>query len=248
MSSLLSNYKSICVVAVLFALSPAAHADSTASAIASLGWSAATFSGTTSPASIPNPYSSLAEASAAGSNPYSFNGGTVTSPGWTTTTDLLPNGSNSFVLAQSGSAITSLASAATSDGFFQLNGQAERSGDLTTKTGLIQITVPYTLAILMTPDTNGVGRSGTAQVWIELFDALGQNMLGFANSSVELPQSLSGVTGKSGTLTLTLQEAPGTYWFDLGAASEVTVVPEPGTLLLVIAGLAAVGLKFRGKI
>lgn len=149
------------------------RADSTATATATLNWNAATFSGSIQPASIPNPFSSLAEVTLSSVPSLAFIGGsTVTSPGWVSTTDFLKNGVASTMSAQSDAKITAQTTAVASDGFFSLNSQAERSGDLTTSTGLVSISIPYSLSILLTP---GTGKFATAQVWIQLWNALGNS-------------------------------------------------------------------------
>jgi hypothetical protein len=211
------------------------RADSAATAIATLDWGAATFSGSVMPASIPNPYSSLTEVLLASEPSGSFVGGsTVTSPGWTPTTDSMANGAASVMFAQSDAHIVARTTAVASDGLFSLNSQAERSGDLTTSTGWIEISVPYSLSVLLTPGTN---KSASAEVWIDVFNVQGNTLMGDVTKRIVVPAGFVGRQRASGMLTLDIDEAPGTYWFDFGAASSSVIVAEPSVLLLALVGL-----------
>lgn len=136
--------------------------------------------------------------------------------------------------------MTAASGLSTSTGLYSLFAQTERSGLIASTNGTVQITIPYTFS--MTAGNNGdpacCFASVEDQVWIDLFNASGTQSIKDVDISFE--DQFNGVGGYSNSGMLTLDVtglAPGQYWFDIGAESEVMYAPEPASLLLLGAGV-----------
>lgn len=224
---------------VLVCLSERARADSTATAEASINWAGATFSSPASPAPLANnTYSTIVQASGVVDFPNFdisiFKGGSTTDVGWapTTFTELFSPG-NVTTASTSANMVDALAMNTVGAVGTIMDAQAERSGAMTTLDGNIVISLPYTFTFTATNGQTCCSNT-SAQVFIELWN--GTNLLqGAGASDAVFGQSFS----QSGTLVLDATGlSPGTYQFDVGAASGSTFVPEPGTLGLVGLGFA----------
>jgi hypothetical protein len=207
-----------------------AKADSTAMAEASTNWAGTTFSSPVSPAPLANnPYASIVQATGFVSYPFdinTFQGGTTTDVGWAdiTFTELFSPGN---VAVGSTTATTIDATATNTRGTVgtQMAAQAERSGAISTLNGNVVIGVPYTLTATAATNPIVCCSELSAQIFLELWN--GGQLLQIVGAADFSTHSFS----QSGTLVLDETGlAPGTYQFDIGAASSSTVVPEPGTL------------------
>jgi hypothetical protein len=231
---------------VLFLFNGKASADSTAIAYTDVNWAAVTFSGPVAPAPLPfNSYSTLAIASGrdlSSSNPNEFiAGGVNTAVGWVPLTETAQITPQSFAVATAATDLTALSTVA---GDYSLSAQVERSGSITPTDGKIQINVPYSFSISMTNDPTGpCCDSASTTVLVELFGPP-QNRIFAVNGGVNFVDSLGSVTSynKQGVFTFTADDLePGTYFFDVGAFSEVEFVPEPSGLFLLCVGLLCLG-------
>src|ERR1700693_112282 len=227
-----------------------AQADGGASATASstVDWSAATSSSPATASGGPNPYAELAQAYGyyLPTNQFTFN--EAKAPGWTpiSATENFAPGTSATASVNS----TELNSSATNKGDFQNNAQIERTGFVNSKNGTVTITVPYSLNIATTNSPTGpCCYSATDQVGIALFNAAGNTLEG--SVSEDYTDAFGSVAdyNKNGVLTLTVNDLPaGKYWFDFLADSQTIFVPEPGSLLMLCAGLlslAAFSLRKR---
>ena len=234
---------------LVLALSGVALADSTVSTVVSLGWSSATFSGTVAPSNSPNPYSTLTEAEAMSlTAPNWSNGNTDTPAGWVPATSSAQVGATDYAIASANTTMTAVSGLSTSTGLYSLFAQTERSGLIVSTNGTVQISIPYTFS--MTAGNNGdpacCFTSAEDQVWIDLFNASGTQSI--KDIDISFQDQFNGVGGYSNSGMLTLDVtglAPGDYWFDIGAQSEVIYAPEPATLLLLGAGLLGTRLRRR---
>jgi hypothetical protein len=122
-----------------------------------------------------------------------------------------------------------------------MSAQAERSGAITTSDGNLVISVPYSFAFTA---SNGQPCCSLMvdQVFIELFSPT-TLVEGAATSDLDFSGQSS---SKSGTEVLNATGlTPGTYFFDVGAVSNTTFVPEPGTLGLVGLGFALIWRRLK---
>ena len=226
-----------------------ATADSTATATVTLDWADATFSSPVSPHPLPlNSYSTVVQAGGFIAYPVAesttFQGKAVTSAGWapTTFTEQFSVGNMATGSTDAMSIRTTATNTVGSVGT-SMSAQAERSGAITTLDGNLAISVPYTFTFTTRNGPPCCSLMGD-QVFIELFspttlvDAAATSDLDFSGQSFS----------QSGTETLNATGlAPGTYFFDVGAASQSTFVPEPGTLGLMGLGFALIWRRLRNQ-
>jgi hypothetical protein len=226
-----------------------AQADSTATATVTLDWANTTFSSPASPHPLPNnSYSTVVQASGFIDYPVAesttFQGKAVTAMEWapTTFTEQFSVGNAATASTDAMSIRTTATNTVGSVGT-SMNAQAERSGAITTLDGNLVISVPYTFTFTT---SNGPPCCSLMvdQVFIELFSpttspvALGTSALDFSSQSFS--QSGTEVLNATGL-------APGTYFFDVGAASQSTFVPEPGTLGLVGLGFVLIWRRLNNR-
>ena len=235
----------------LFLFSGRALADSTATAYFSLGWSAASFSGTVSPAPLPNnTYSTLAEAYGwlevqSTVVQSSFKGGDDLVAGWGSAASTVHFGPEDYAISTATN--TALTALSTSTGGNSLSvGQTERSGSILSTDGNITISIPYSFSVAITNDASGACcYSARDLAWIYLFS--GNNRI---TSSIDYEDQFGAVGNynSQGVLSLSLGDLqPGSYVFDFGVASETTFVPEPSTFLMLGTGLFGLAGILVGK-
>lgn len=227
-----------------------AIADSTATATVTLDWANAMFSSPVSPHPLPlNSYSTVVQAGGFIDYPVdqfnTFQGMAVTNVGWAPTTFTEPFSVGNVATASTDAMTIRTTATNTVDSVGRsMNAQAERSGAITTLTGNLVISVPYTFSFTASNGPTCCYSMGD-QVFIELWQGpgnlvqdVGVSHFGFINQSFS--QSGTEVLKASGL-------APGTYFFDVGAASQSTFVPEPGTLGLVGLGFAVIWRRLKPR-
>ncbi len=237
----------------LFSFNGMALADSTASAYTVLNWASASFSGAVVPAPLPNnTYSTLTEAAGwMGHSPVdpSLKGTSNVAVGWVPANSMVQFGPATFSLASAGTELTAIS---TTVGTYSVSSQTERSGSILSTSGNIEISIPYTFSIAMANDTtSSCCSTASTQVWIDIWtssNGLFQPMGGVGIDYVD-PFGAVGSYSSDGVLSLSLSGLqPGSYLFDIGAASGVQFVPEPSTLLLLGTGLLGlVGMFLRQR-
>jgi hypothetical protein len=163
-----------------------------------------------------------------------FEGGSTRDVGWASITHTVQFSAGNVAMGST-TATTIDAMATNTRGVVGtgISAQAERSGAISTLDGNVVIRVPY--ALTATAATNPIVCCSelSAQIFLELWN--GGQLLQIAGAADFSTHSFS----QSDTLVLDETGlAPGTYQFDIGAASSSTVVPEPGTIVLLGLGLA----------
>jgi hypothetical protein len=244
----LKSFTLITLFSMAFIGTAQADGGASASASCTVDWSAATFSSPATAGGGPNPYAELAQAYGFYLPTIQFSFNEAKAPGWTaiSATDNFAPGTSATASANS----TQLTSSATNTGNFQNNAQIEQTGFVKSKNGTVTITVPYSLNVAMTNSSTGLCcYSAIDQAIIELFNAAGNTLEGSA--SIIYTDSFGAVAdfGENGVLTLTVNNLPaGKYWFDFLADSQTIFAPEPGSLLMLCAGLlglAALSVRKR---
>lgn len=237
----------------LFLFNGSAQADSTATAYASLSWSAASFSGAVASVPLPNnTYSTLAEA---GGNlvvqsavvQSSFMGGTDRVAGWGSAAYTVQFGPEDYAISTAtNTALTALST--STDGNSQSYGQTERSGSILSMDGNVNISIPYNFSATMTESPNTPCCYLIADLaWIYLYN--GNDRIDIMGVDYINQFEGSGNYNKQGVLSLSLGDLqPGTYVFDFGVASQTVFVPESSTFLLLGAGfLGLAGILLRER-